>query len=88
VTPEVGQTTTIRVVDAVSGTLEDEITGLTGTSYSLALGSLINYRFYRVEVFAERDGYESVQGAFRNIQVVQLGYGNNYGFDYGENDGS
>lgn len=87
VTPEVGQTTTIRVVDSVLGTVEDEITGLTGTSYNLALGSLVNYRFYRIEVSAVRDGYESIQAASRNIQVVQNGYGSNYGFDYGENDG-
>ena len=32
VTPEVGQTTTVRVVDAVDGTLEFEEAGITGTS--------------------------------------------------------
>lgn len=87
VTPEDGQTTTIRVVDSVSGDAELEVTGLTGTSYDLALGTLVNYRFYRVEVVSVRDGFESIQAAYRNLQVVQLGYGNNYGYDYGENDG-
>ena len=87
VTPEVGQTTTVRVVDSVTGTVETETTGLTGTSFSLTLGALLNYRFYRVEVIAVRDGFESIQAAYREIQVVQLGWGNNYGFDYGENDG-
>lgn len=88
VTPEVGQTTTIRCVETFTGEVAFEATGLTGTTYSLALASLTDYRYYDIRFLAERDGYESIQYATQQIQLVRLGYGNNYGYDYGENDGS
>lgn len=87
VTPEMGQTTTIRARDKFSGSVELVVTGLTGTTYSLALASLTTYRFYEIEFASVRDGFESIQAGKLEIQLVRLGYGNNYGYDYGENDG-
>lgn len=87
-TPEPGQTTTIRVKDKFSGSVEFTASGLTGTTYSLALASLTAYRFYEIEFVSVRDGFESIQAGKMEVQLVRRGYGNNYGFDYGENDGS
>ena len=87
VTPEPGQTTTIRVKDKFSGSVEFTASGLTGTTYSLALAGLTTYRFYEIEFASVRDGFESIQAGKLEIQLVRLGYGNNYGYDYGENDG-
>lgn len=62
VTPEVGQTTTIRLVDDLTGAAITEFTGLTGTSYSFAATARGSSDFVRVLVFAVRDGIESIQG--------------------------
>lgn len=88
VTPEVGQTTTIRVRERFSRSIELEVTGLTGTSYDLDLTSLVTYRFYDIEVLAERDGFESLQFFTQRLDLARTGYGNNYGYDYGQNDGA
>lgn len=87
VTPEVGYTVTIRVYERVTSVLMDEITGLTGTSYDLATAGLADFNFYDVEVLAERDGFESLQNITLQLNLLRLGYGNNYGYDYGENNG-
>lgn len=84
VTPEVGQTTTIRVRDAYDEALVVEHTGITGTTYTLDLSPLTGYRHFRIDLIAERDGFESLQ--FMGIHLILVratGYGNGYGFDYG-----
>lgn len=61
VTPETGQTTTIRVLSSPSRALLTEYTGLTGTSYNVpasALGAASSVIF---QVASERDGFESLQ---------------------------
>lgn len=88
VTPEAGQTTTIRVYELSSGDLVFEQNGIVGTSFDLGTSTLLDFRFYVVRVSAERDGFESLQSAARTLEIVRLGYGNNYGYDYGQNDGS
>jgi hypothetical protein len=88
VTPETGQTVTLRLRDTLGGTLIDEVTGLTGTSYTYSTALLTSFRFMTVELWAERDGYESFEAAKSDVEFILLGYGNNYGYDYGENDGS
>lgn len=84
---EVGQTTTIRFYDSIGGVLDHEVTGLTGTSEVVPLDDFPTFRFYDVVVFAVRDGIESIRQVTRTLEVERLGYGNNYGYDYGENDG-
>lgn len=83
VTPEVGQTTTIRAVDRLTGTVEFEATGLTGTSYSLDTSELATYQFYDIQVWSVRDGFESIQAFAVPVQVISTGYGFGYGFAYG-----
>ncbi len=87
VTPEVGQTTTVRVRERFSQSVEFEETGITGTTYALDLSVLTDFRLYDLEILSERDGFESIQWITIPVEIVGLGYGNNYGYDYGENDG-
>ncbi|AGH31474.1 hypothetical protein LOKG_00038 [Loktanella phage pCB2051-A] len=87
VTPETGQTTRIKMIDAASGTVEFVYDGLTGTSFNLNTDDFTTYRFYTVGFYAVRDGIESIQGAKRFLEVERLGWGNNFGYDWGENDG-
>jgi len=88
VTPEAGQTVTLRVRERESQVIFYEFTGLTGTSYAVSTALLFDYRFYDVEFIAARDGFESLQHATIGLDLERLGYGNNYGYDYGQNDGS
>lgn len=83
VTPEDGQTVTLRVRDHVTGGIEAEVTGLTGTSYSLDISGLTVYRDYRIEVLAVRDGFESLQWFSQPLVLTTIGYGFGYGYDYG-----
>ncbi len=68
VTPESGQTTTVRALDGAGTTLA-EYTGLTGTSYNLPTADFGTATEGFVEVAAERDGFESLQ-AFRVAVVL------------------
>jgi hypothetical protein len=88
VVPEAGQTTTLRFRARFQNVVELTVSGLTGESYNLDPNDLPTYRFYDVEFVSVRDGLESLQHAVRGLDIERLGYGNNYGFDYGENDGS
>lgn len=83
VTPETGQTTTIRFRDSIGGVLEFEATGLTGTSYNLDPNNLFQFRYYDVEFWAVRDGIESIMAASRPLEIRRIGYGHNYGLDFG-----
>ncbi len=85
--PEVGQTVTLQFWDRVGGEMDFEVTGLTGTSYVLDVDDIPTYRFYEMRAFSVRDGLESRETVVRNLELERLGYGNNYGYDYGENDG-
>ena len=86
-TPEAGQTTTIRFRDADSGDIEFELTGLGGSGGAYDISAAQQYRFYSVEFVAVRDGIESYRSQDVTMEIIRVGYGNNYGFDYGENDG-
>ena len=83
VTEEVGQTTIIRVRERDTGILVHEALGITGTSYDLPTAGLTSTRFFTVEFVAERDGYESIQWAIRDLEIERLGYGFGYGYAYG-----
>lgn len=87
VTPEPGQTTTIRLYISGSDTVLAQFTGLTGTSYDVPYSAMDGNRLVDFEVLAVRDGFESLQNVRRTVFFNHYGYGNNYGNDYGQNDG-
>lgn len=81
VTAEAG--TTYRIVlTALDGTPITAITGLSGTSYSLAHASFGLYSRAMVSVYAERDALVSLQGHAIEV-IVAEGYGFDYGYNYG-----
>lgn len=82
VSPEVGQTTIIRLYDTADNLLT-EYTGLTGTSYDIPWLGFKGHRFAKVGVFSARDGFESLQGVVQPMEFDLAGYGNDYGQDYG-----
>ena len=87
VTPEVGQTTTIRCYIGGTATLIREYTGLTGTGHVIPYNDLLGHRLVDIEVLSVRDGLESLQNVKRSVFFDFYGYGNNYGNDYAENNG-
>ena len=86
-TPEAGQTTTIRCYISGTSTLITQYTGLTGTSFNIPYYDLQGHRLVDIEVLAVRDGFESLQNVKRSVFFDFYGYGNNYGNDYSEADG-
>lgn len=84
-TPEAGQTVTIRAFGSGESVAEFEVTGLTGGTYDLDLSNLTAHRFYDIIVSSERDGLESFRSVTRTLEIERVGYGNNYGFNYGGN---
>jgi hypothetical protein len=87
VTPEDGQTTTIRVYEHDTDNLIVEYTDLTGTSHNVPYADMEGHRNVDFGLIAERDGLESIQGIRIHVFFDFYGYGNNYGNDYSENDG-
>ena len=87
VTPEAGQTTTIKCYKKGTNTLIAQYTGISGTSYSIPYYDLLGHREVDIMPVAVRDGFESLQGLRHEVLFNFFGYGNNYGNDYGENDG-
>jgi hypothetical protein len=84
VTPEVGQTTTVRLLDAVSNATIIEHTGLVGTSFNIPIASFGQYPSVLVEVTAVRDGFESFQSQKIKVNFpARIGYGRAWGFNYG-----
>lgn len=87
VTPEAGQTTTLRVVEAVTGTHAHSFTGETGTSKTVNLLSLYPSGGYpeKLIVYADssRDGLTSLQSHGVTVKMPPGGYGQNYGAKYG-----
>lgn len=81
VTPEDGQTTRVAVYSAEGDLLTDH-SGLTGTSFSLPVGSFAGRSYGLVRITAERAGLESLQGVSYGV-TVNSGYGYAYGFNYG-----
>lgn len=84
VTPEAGQTVTIKARQTASGAVEAEWTGLTGTSYAVPITDLVSARDYRLEVYAERNGWESVQADYMALEIRgQGGWGYAWGLSWG-----
>lgn len=61
VTPEVGQTATVRLIDYDSGIVVAEYAGITGTSYTFPAADRAFANAVSVTVLSERDGFESIQ---------------------------
>lgn len=85
ITPETGQTTTIRLYDQ-SGALRRTYSGLTGNSKTWALADIIAdgagaSGSVRIEIESARDGYTSWQ--LHDITIDRAGYGLRYGQYYG-----
>lgn len=84
VTPEIGQSTTVRLVDLDTDTVLSEDTGLTSSPHTFSLSALPGLGRFAVEVVAVRDGFESLQNVAQRIMVIEPGYGNAYGFAYAD----
>ena len=86
VTPEEGQTTRIEVTNE-AGLALATYNDLTGTSFNVPWADFEGWRYPRIRVSSVRDGFASLQAVEIEIEMRLFGYGNNYGFDYGENNG-
>ena len=82
ITPEAGQSTTIRVRDLTTDTVLSEDAGITGTTATVDLTVITTVGRYAIEVLSVRDGFESLQFASQLVNVIESGYGNAYGLDY------
>lgn len=82
VVPEVGQTTTIIVINPNTGAVAGRVEGLTGTSHVMSIGEFFGMSLATIRVVATKDGQDSIQGQEFSV-LVQGGYGFAYGFNYG-----
>jgi hypothetical protein len=84
VSPEAGQTTTIRVFD-LSDNLVVEYAGLTGTSFDMTSADLVSTGESQlvIRVLSDNGGLESLQAFERRIDITVAGYGFGYGQSYG-----
>lgn len=85
ITPEAGQTVTVRILDGHDGTLLDTITGITGTTWTYdstedtLVGSPSRLRF---QVLSSRGGSDSLNRYDFDVQRT-AGFGYDFGEDYG-----
>lgn len=86
VTPEPGQNTIVRIYEADGTTLIQELPPTGATSVVIPYEAFGGHRRAVCRAFAVRDGLESIQGGAVAIFFNLQGYGNNYGFNYGQND--
>lgn len=82
VTPEAGQTTTIRILTEWGDPLAEH-SGLSGTSFDVPYESFDYERHPQVAFISVRDGFESIQYATNTVTFDLYGYGRDYGDDYG-----
>jgi hypothetical protein len=85
VTPEPGQTTTIRVLSA-SGSVLALHAGLTGNSFDVPSASFGSQAVADIAVYASRDGLESLQSHRVRVKIRDGGWGDNWGLDWGGAD--
>ncbi len=84
VTPETNQTTEIDILRQSDRQVIATHTGIAGTSFTIPKASWGSEDMLIVKVYAERDGYRSLQAHEIIVQLPEaVGYGNNYGRDYG-----
>lgn len=82
-TPEVGQTTVLRILDR-DGVFSHEITGLSGSSYAIPIASFSPVELGFVEFVSVRDDFRSLWADRLPFDIRQGGYGRRYGQSYGE----
>jgi len=83
VTPESGQTTTLEIVD-YNGVVQHTASGLTGTSHAFSQGDFASAPLGTIRFVAVNSGGDrSLFNAEREFDFVKPGYGNGYGFTYG-----
>lgn len=82
VVPESGQTTTVRLINVLTGVTVVAYTGITGLSQVISSSYIASGEGYEVEVVSVRDGLESLQGHRIGV-FLQAGYGSKYGYAYG-----
>ena len=71
VTPEIGQTTTIRVYDNDDGTLLQTYDGIDDTTFDIPMADVYGTEFLRIEVGSERDGFESLQAFSYVVRLIE-----------------
>ncbi len=70
VTPESGQTTTIRLTSTADGSTIATFDGITGTTYDLPLTAFAGHYEADLHFTAKRDGFESLQHVVRRVRVT------------------
>lgn len=86
ITPEVGTTVTIRVVDLSDDSVLRTVTGLTGTSWTYSAADWAtdgSPPHIQVEIFTVRDGWEAWQVYEIPIRVSAEGWGMDWGNNWG-----
>lgn len=86
VTPETGQTTTIRVCNRDDGVVLFTYAGIAEgvTTFDIVPDDFAEGdRFLQVKLYAVRGGIESIQPAVIDLEIERVGYGRNYGYNYG-----
>lgn len=89
VTPEAGQTTTIRICNRFDGSVVHTYSGIAEgvTTFGISPADFVDAnREIDVKLYAVRAGIESIQPAVLPIQVIRVGYGRDYGYNYGGPD--
>lgn len=89
VTPEVGQTTTIRVCNRFDGAVLFTYSGIAEgvTTFDISPADFVDAnREIDVKLYAVRAGIESIQPVVLPMQVIRVGYGRDYGYNYGGPD--
>jgi hypothetical protein len=85
VTPEAGQTTTIRLI-STAGTVISTISGITGTSCALPASAFGTENVADIAVYATRDGLDSLQSHRIRVKIRPGGWGDDWGDDWGGGD--
>lgn len=70
VTPEAGQTTTIKLTKTTDGTVITTLNGLTGTSYDLPASAFAGEFQADITITSKRDGFESLTGITRRVRIA------------------
>lgn len=85
VTPEAGQTTTIKLL-STAGTVLATHAGISGTSFAVPAASWGDQTVADIAVYAERDGLLSLQSHRIRVKIRPGGWGDDWGNDWGGGD--
>jgi len=82
-TPEVGQTTTIKILAADQTTVLATHDGISGTTYTLDPGDFGGEALIYVQATSKLDGLESLQGFMLPVRLQTGGWGFDWDFNWG-----